>query len=142
MQIEEALRAHLAALPLLAPLVAGRIYPGQRRPQGTALPQVTFENTSRDVPYTLLGPAGLPTARLVLDCWGGSYAEAAQVARAVRAASTDGGLDGYRGGMGELFVQAVMVTDAARDEYVPPPDGSDVGDWWVGLDVQVTFEGA
>jgi hypothetical protein len=57
------------------------------------------------------GVSGIAMPRYQLDCWSDNYEEAKDVADAVRVA-----LDGFKGRMGNVMVQAVFVEDD-RDRY-------------------------
>ena len=60
--------------------------------EGTSTPRAVVHRTSSSREWTLTGP-GLMQARVQIDCYGATYAEAITAARAI-----EGVLDGYRGG--------------------------------------------
>jgi Protein of unknown function (DUF3168) len=77
---EAALRARLLAVPEVATLVGGsRIYPIVR-PQGSPLPALTYFRAGELRGDGLTQPEGLTLARIQLDAWAGSYADAVELA--------------------------------------------------------------
>lgn len=82
--MEEALVAHLLAFGTLAALVGQRIT-WATRPQASALPAVVLSKVDGIPDYTMAGPSGLVAARIQVDSWGTTYAEARGVGRQVEA---------------------------------------------------------
>lgn len=72
--IQEQLVAYLAPVAELHPLVA---------PQNTALPYVTYHRVASSVNNVLSGPPSIDNARMQIDVWGGTYAEAQRLAQAI-----------------------------------------------------------
>lgn len=60
-------------------------------PQGTKLPCVSFQRISGEPANCLDGHSGLENITLQVDAWGRTYAEAKQVAKAIRAAMPPAG---------------------------------------------------
>lgn len=85
MTIEQSLYNALAADSELQRLLTGRIYP-VLIPQGTKLPALVYHQVS-GVPYNHMGAGfGLSRVRIRLDIWAKSYADAKDIAEAVKAA--------------------------------------------------------
>lgn len=85
MTIEQALYKALAADFELQGLLGGRIFP-VLIPQGARLPVLVYHQVS-GVPYNHLGAGyGLSRVRIRLDVWALSYADAKDIAEAVKAA--------------------------------------------------------
>lgn len=83
--MEEDLIARLLADSGLAALVANEIN-WIDRPQGDALPSVTLQIITSGRSYNFKGVNGLAGTRVQMDCWGGTYAAAKAVSRAVTTA--------------------------------------------------------
>ena len=140
-QIESALRGFLAADPGLAALVGQEISPLQES-QGLGAPRVVYSLLSAVDTRTLdQGPDHLPRCRIRLGCWGTTYAQAKQVAAAVRGAVGPGAtkLDGFRGSMGGVNVQAIFVEDRV-DDLVPPTHAEEQGSPQELLDLLIWFD--
>lgn len=136
---KEALRLKLQQLSAVASIVGDRIT-HDRRPQRTELPALTFFAVSRTHGHCLdNGPTLLPDVRVQIDCLGRSSQEAEDLAAAVRDGTPDG-LDGFRGDMHGLFVQAALIDEAGRDDYATDPADSDRGTHMVSLDLMLSFE--
>lgn len=109
--MEEALRALLAGDPGIAGLVGGRIYPVER-PQGSALPAITYHLVSSVPGHAMGGLTGLVDARVQIDAWAepsttrSSYDTAKRIGRAVRAA-----LGGFRGTVGGTDIGGIFLED-------------------------------
>jgi hypothetical protein len=108
--MEETVIAWLLAAPALAALIGERLTPGVRT-QGAPLPALVF-NLISDLPdYSNDGPTGLTQARIQLDAYGATYAEAKAVARAANAR-----VSGWRGTVGGWAIQGVFQQNA-RDTF-------------------------
>lgn len=132
---KEALRELLVSSTHLAALVDARRVRHGYRPAGDDYPAVTFFALGVTQGHTLTAADGLPLARVQIDCWGRTGAEADQLREAVRLT-----VDGFRGDMSGVFVQSCLLDDGGRDEYLPPQDGSDRGVHQVTLDLRLSFE--
>lgn len=117
--MEEALRAYLLAQTAIANLVAARIHWGMR-PQGEALPGIVLGVVSRLPVARHSGPAGLSEARIQIDAYGATYAQARGLARALRAALSvrafeQGGVK-FQGAfqLGERDLSEAGATEATR----------------------------
>jgi hypothetical protein len=98
---EQAVFAVLAANAAVAAIVADRVYPTVL-PQSAEVPAIVYTRVSADHTHTLGGASSLASGRVQVNCWADSYAEAAELARAVRLA-----VQGYRG---EVAVGAESIT--------------------------------
>jgi hypothetical protein len=108
--VEEALIAWLLAGPEVAALLGDRLTPGVRT-QGAALPSAVF-NLVGDLPdITNDGESGLSEARIQLDAYGQTYAQAKALARAMRAR-----LSGWRGQVDDWAIQGAFQ-QTARDTF-------------------------
>ena len=75
--------------------------------EGTSTPRAVVHRTSGSREWTLTGP-GLMQARVQIDCYGATYAEAITASRAIRDE-----FDGYRGGpIQGAFLDTVRDTTA------------------------------
>lgn len=117
MDIETALRAHLANHSGLAALVGGRIYP-LILPQDPALPAVTYQKVSESSEYIHDGVSSIRKGRLQLDCWAATYATAKAVAAQVKASLHR--FSGVLGGAGGVQVGGAWIEDET-DFYEPDP---------------------
>jgi len=111
MDIMEALRAFLLADAGVAGLVGERVFVTEA-PQDAALPLVVLKRVSTPRVYAQTGPSGLAWPRVQITARAARQAEAVAVAKAVRTA-----VNGYRGSMGDVPVQAVFV-DTERDGFL------------------------
>ena len=109
MSAEIAIYAVLAADSGVTDLVGTRIYP-VRALRGASLPYITYQRISTVRRHPLDRPTDLADARVQVDCWAGSYAEAKTLAAAVRSA-----LAGYRGTAGGVTVQWMGLEGEADD---------------------------
>ena len=108
--MEEGFRALLQGdAGILAIVPAARINWGER-PTREQLPAIVLTLVSGGESLTLDGPDGLAEARVQVDCYGATFAQARAVAEAVRAR-----LNGYSGGAIQLIALALerAATDAA-----------------------------
>jgi len=91
--VEKVLNDFVLADPAVAGFVAARMYP-VKLPPGAVFPAITYFRVSADRAETLDGPAGRAAVRMQLSAWGQSYADAKNLAKALRLR-----LNGYRGPM-------------------------------------------
>lgn len=82
--MEEALRAYLLANGAVSTACGGRMF-WSVRPQGSAYPSCVLTIISRLPERMFSGPAGLAQARVQVDCYGDTYAQAKALYRAVKA---------------------------------------------------------
>lgn len=82
--MEEALRAYLLADAAVTAACGGRMY-WSVRPQGSAYPSCVLTIISRLPERTFTGPAALAQARVQVDCYADTYAQAKALYRAVKA---------------------------------------------------------
>lgn len=134
MSWKSSLRQHLAEGADVQALVGARVQ-HNRSAQGDPAPRVVFYATTVVEGHTLTEADGLPGPRVRVECFGRTSEEAEAVKAAVKAR-----LNGFRGQMGDVFVQSCLVTDGGQDDYLPPPDGSDRGDPSVILEVSLSYE--
>lgn len=136
MSIKVALRQYLLTQVNVISLVGDRVHHNYR-PQRGELPAVSFFGVSRTHRYNLEGTGrdNVPVDRIQIDCYARSADQAEEVADAVRAA-----LDGFRGHMSDVFVQACLLEEAGRDDYYPDQAGSDRGIHAVSLDAVISYE--
>lgn len=80
--MEEALRSRFLADGAVAALVGTRVT-WIDRPQGSGLPAVTLQKITPGRDYTYGGASGSSSPMVQADCWGGTYAEAKALERAV-----------------------------------------------------------
>jgi hypothetical protein len=107
MDMAGALRARLLAAPAVTALVGQRVY-WVDRPQTTGLPAITLQLVSEGRPQHMGGFDGLFDARVQVDIWSESHAEAWVISEAVIAAIIP-----EQTGNGISFSRAFL--DARRD---------------------------
>ena len=138
MSIEAALTTWLESDPDVAAAVGARIYP-QSIPQGASFPCVTYYRTGQQTTRSLSGLTGLSRARLTLDCWALTYSAAKSLADAVRGTKSTPKLDGYRGTVGGVKIQACFCTNVT-DSLETPVHGDEKGVPHVALDFDLNYE--
>lgn len=118
--MQEALTQYLLASTGLTAIVGQRIT-WNTRGQGAPLPAITL-HTIDDLPgYVMSGPDGLASARIQIDCWGQSYANARLAARHVKARLS--GMDvtvageSLRGGFFEGDRESFERSDSGESVY-------------------------
>lgn len=99
--IEEWLYAQLTSSSAVSAIVAARVYP-TALPQESAMPAIVYSRQSTERPRALDGGIGLVHVTMRLDCWADAYADAHELAEAVREE-----LDWYAG----ASIQLVTVDD-------------------------------
>jgi hypothetical protein len=100
------LRQLLAGDAAVAALVGDRVYT-EVLPQAGEVPAIVFTEVGADEDVALDGPTGATSARLQIDSWAKTRAEATSLGRAVRAA-----LAGHVGAAAGLEVELVaFVTE-------------------------------
>jgi len=109
------------------PRLAAKFFPMNASPP-TAGPYATFFRVSTTRYGHLKGRTGVTRARLQLDIWSQSHAEARSIADKIAGTESDLGLDGFRGLMGAVNVQTAMREDEAED-FTDPDDGTERG-WY------------
>lgn len=109
MGFEGGLRAHLEADASVGAL-AGSLWSG-RIPEGAAHPAVLIRRISTVRELAQDGPAGWADVRTQVDVYADGYAEAHNLATAIRRA-----VGGYSGGLGGADVRGLMVA-AERDLF-------------------------
>ena len=83
--VEQAIYTALSTTSGVTSLVSTRSYPVVL-PQGVAFPAITFSRVSTDPVFALAGSEGKDAVRVQVDCWSRTYANAKDIANAVRAA--------------------------------------------------------
>ena len=115
---EPLVRALLLADPIVNGQVGGtRIYP-LVRPQGTALPAITYQRISRTRFDPLQGMERVQNARLQIDVWGVDYGDVKDLAADVLEV-----LAGYAVTESEPppSLRAIVALPDERDGYEPEP---------------------
>lgn len=116
--MEEALRAYLLADGPVNTACGGRMY-WSVRPQGSVYPSCVLTIISRLPERTYTAPAGLAQARVQVDCYGDTYAQAKALYRAVKAvlnnlSFTNSGKRFWGFAENERDLTDTGTTDAAR----------------------------
>lgn len=104
--IKEALYQHLISQAAVTVLAGSRVYP-DILPQEPALPAVTYIRRGVERSKTFCGTESLARSSFQLDTWAKTYAEAEELAQAVRAALTD--FVGTMGGSPGVYVSDVAL---------------------------------
>lgn len=133
MTIDEGLVAYLLQSAGVTDLIGTRLRPGRLK-QSDTLPAVTYTVLSELTDYGLSASSGLPVRRLQLDVWGQTYTSAQTVALKFRDL-----LNGYRGLMGDVYVQCSRVEDT-RSDYAPDQQQDDRGVQSISLDIALVYE--
>ena len=112
MSVQVVMEALVRALPVAA-LVGDRVYPLALPPSPTlSLPAITLQRISTVRLDSQDGPAGLARPRVQVNAWARTYAQADELANAVRVC-----LDGLRNaGTGGGIIQGTFVAED-RDIY-------------------------
>lgn len=124
--MEEDLRALLLADAGVTALVPTASINWRRHPQGAALPAIVLRVVNDSPDYVLSDTTDLSSARVQVDCWALSYAQAKAVSRAVLAS-----LSGHRD---ETFWRVHLL--GARDTQDPEAQGDPAG---VSMDFAVDY---
>lgn len=124
--IEKSLVIYLKSISAVSALVGDKVYPLSAK-QGIGYPRIEYQALSGLALASLdSGPCSLHQARYQLSCWGETYSEAKDLARAVKGTATTQRLDGYRGWMGGQaagnFVQSSRIENSQDDEEPPVHD--------------------
>lgn len=85
MNVEQQIRAVLAADATVAALVAARIHP-LRLPQTVTMPAINYQRVATAPNNDLEGDQTHEWVRVQVDCWAATYAESKTLAAAVRVA--------------------------------------------------------
>jgi len=101
--METDFRALLAADATVAGLVGSRVYPTVR-PQGAALPCITFQPISMSADYTLSDATGFEVARVQVDIYGATATSAYAARDAVQAA-----ISGHQGTQGDTDFRGIFI---------------------------------
>ena len=99
--------------------VGSRVYP--RLPQGVTFPAIRYQRITTNRPLTLDGASGVVEVTVQVDCLATTYAEAKDLADAVRSI-----LHAYVGAWGNLYARLVKL-QTENDFY--EQDGDDVTHW-------------
>ena len=138
MTLEDAIYDRLAAITAVTDLVGSRIY-RHRRPQGSALPAISFGRVSTQPVNHAGGTTDTTEARIQIDCWSDDQSECRDLADAVRGDSTANGLNGWtRTGGGDPVISMVhLVTDI--DLHENPTGGQDAIIWRINQDYLIWY---
>jgi hypothetical protein len=135
--IEQALYSVLSGAAAVAAIVGTRIEPTNSQ-QASTLPRIVYERTAAEYEQTLLGSSsGLCRATYDFDCIASTYSGVKTLAAAVRSA-----LDRYKGNQtGSGYDETIyrVMLDDDTDEFEPPRDGSDRGDYVVRMTFEVWY---
>lgn len=113
--IESALAQQLLADPVIASLIATRLYPVVWPDDPGSQLLVTYQLISTVATNLLSGPLSLCTVRMQYDAWGKSYREVKAVTQAINNV-----LEGFQGGLPEGTVVSNIVLDSCFDLYDSP----------------------
>jgi hypothetical protein len=111
MAAEEVLRARLTGSAPLSVLVGAKIF-GGRVPENTMAPFVLHRRVSGQDEHTLDGVTDIRNGRFQVDCYGTSYSQSIEIARAVSSA-VQAVVDG------DLHAEVENVVDIYEDEVTP-----------------------
>ncbi len=127
--LEEALEAHLMALPAVVDKAGGRVY-SERPPLLLALSEqlpclLTYSQIDGQSDTTMAGPSGLAHGRFQIDVWGLAPADAKKLAAVLCRRPEDGGINGFRGQLGGLVEVQGILSEPRRDSSPLPIPGQD-----------------
>lgn len=137
---EADIRAYLVSVQSLYALVGDRIRPLRTNQLpvsgessaltgvGDSLPRITYQRISNPRPAALTGATSLSNPRIQMDCVAATYAEAKAISDELRNC-----LHGYRGQMGQTFIDSCLLDDE-RDFEEPVPGLDDASTFGVSID--------
>ncbi|MCE9553423.1 MAG: DUF3168 domain-containing protein [Planctomycetes bacterium] len=131
MTAEEAIVAVLAADATLTALVGTRISPAIAGQAG-ARPNIVYQRISGKEQYSQDGHEDIPEARIQIDCYGNTYAQAKAAGERVIAL-----LSGHRGGS----IDMIFIEDSG-DGMDGPSDGAESGIPRMRLNTRVHYRRA
>lgn len=133
MSLEKAVRSILTADATVSSLVSSRVYP-QRRPQGTALPALVYQNVFSHQTEAIDTQAGIRRTRLAIEAIDATYGDTKTLRDAVEAA-----LVNYTGTtQGETIYSLRLESAVDIDESNDP--GSQFGAFRTILDFVIWHE--
>lgn len=103
--LSKGLYTYLQSVTAITDIVSDRVYP-QHLPQNPVLPAITYTIISEDPVHDMQGSSGLNNATIQLDGWAETDDDRRELKREIRNA-----LDGYKGAMGSVTVQAVLLVN-------------------------------
>lgn len=116
MSLETGLRAFLLADPAVAAIIATRLTP-LILPQNPTYPAASYQRITGARLSSFDGPAGRAMPLMQLDAYAETYGAAKGLAEALRRA-----LDGYKGAMGAVQVDAVSLETEQDAPYEDAPE--------------------
>jgi hypothetical protein len=128
--LESSLYDYLTGQTSISSVVSTRVYP-LKRPQGTALPAITYKVISKIFSHRLSGSDGTARARVQISCFSRNYLQALEMAEALRLC-----LDGYStkiGDFGDLHLYSALQ-DQDNGTYTLPVASTDSGVYEVACD--------
>ena len=133
MSLEKAVRSILTSDETVSGLVSSRVYP-QRRPQGSALPAIVYQNVFSEQSQAVATQAGIRRTRLSVDCISSTYGGVKTLRDAAEAA-----LVNYSGtGSGETIHSLRLESAVDMDEVNEP--GSQFGAFRTIMDFVIWHE--
>jgi len=136
--LEAGLTAWLNADPDVVQSVGVRIFP-MVLPQGVGFPTISYYRTGQQNVRSLVSLSGLSQSRMTVDCWALSYTESKELADLIQGNKTNPKLDGFRGMMGNVKVQACFCTNEV-DLHERPVHADERGVYHTALDFEIWFE--
>jgi hypothetical protein len=115
LSLETAIYSILSGDTAVAALVGTRIFPVVLE-QGSTFPSLAYTRIDTPTEKTFADSHGLPHPRIQVEC----YAEGPADCHALADAATDA-MAGYRGTLGDVTIQGVLVLDAGRDTWQDNP---------------------
>lgn len=117
-------------------------YPQHGVQNRDTFPRATYLEVTDTPKNNLTGPCGTNTVNVQIDCWSrgsGGATVAETLAWAIAGDSTDPKLNGYRGTLGGVFVQASLLRGGMQKFEEEPEDGSDDWTYRVMLSFDITY---
>lgn len=116
-------------------LVAARIWP-IRRPQGTALPAISYRRLDGATVNGSTGPTTTEYALFEVNCWEDDYGDCQALAAVVKAA-----LNGYTAASGDPQISSCLLTNEQDLPEAPEP-GQDLQTHRVLLEFKLWYNAA
>lgn len=118
--------------------LSNKVFPMDASPP-TRGPYCTFFRISTHSIGHLKGQTGVSRVRIQLDFWSQDHAEARSIADRIAGTESAPGLRGFRGLMGNVFIQVAKRVDEV-DDFTEPDDATEVGWYRVRADYFIVWE--
>jgi hypothetical protein len=128
------LRAHVIADAAVMAMVGDRMFP-VKLPQNVLYPALSYNQVSGVRTYDLCGPTGRVRPRITINSWAETYADARDLAHAVRKA-----IEGFTGTMGGSPGTPIANVTLDNEVDLDEPEAGLVGVFRVMQDYLLSYE--